>query len=282
MREDNIEIMKRVCELQTSHEIDKLLGHLHDDAVWEEVALGIVANGHSEIRTMLEEIYASMPDHVAALTSTMAEEERGAAEFDMSGTVRGEYRGQQPTGKSFTVRVGSNVQFAQGRVTRWSSYKDSYALMLENPAAPPKEYGYRLDALNVPRFDDATTDILVKAASAFPSDGFNIVLHDFHGAAARVAPEATAFPLRREHINVQFAAGWNVAAGERDEEGVGWLRRNRAALSPSRPRGGYPNVLGPDQPDSVRAFYGDAVPRLMRAKERHDPESVIRSGNGRL
>ena len=73
----------------------------------------------------------------------------------------------------------------------------------------------------------------------------------------------------------------NVASVSR-AQGADWLRRSRAALSPLSARGGYPNILGPDQQERVRAFYGDAAPRLLQAKKRYDPENRIRSGNGRL
>lgn len=120
--DDNIQIMKRSCELQTSHEINKLLELLVKDAVWEDVALGIVAKGHAEIRDMFEGIYKSMPDYAATLASTVADEKRGGAEWVMSGTLLGPYRGQRATGKSFSVRASANVQFSQGRITRWTDY----------------------------------------------------------------------------------------------------------------------------------------------------------------
>ena len=52
-------------------------------------------------------------------------------------------------------------------------------------------------------FDDNCIEIFIDAmASALP--GCAIFTHEFRGAASRVAPEATAFGLRRDHLLVEL------------------------------------------------------------------------------
>ena len=47
-------------------------------------------------------------------------------------------------------------------------------------------------------------------------------------------------------------------------------------------RGGYPNVLGPNEGSRVRTFYGRAAQRLSDVKRRYDPSDLFRSNTGRF
>lgn len=120
--QDYVRLIEQVAELQTSHDIDGLLRLFAHDAVFEDVALGLVAKGHAEIREMFEEIYAAMPDYAQTLASTLINEERGAAEWVMSGTLVNDYMEQPASGKSFSLRAAASIRFSQGRITHWTDY----------------------------------------------------------------------------------------------------------------------------------------------------------------
>src|SRR5262249_28948619 len=95
------------------------------------------------------------------------------------------------------------------------------------------------------------------------------------GAATRVAPDATAFGLRREHVLVEIIAMFPATSGERGEEvHRNWVRGTRAAFARALP-GGYPNMIGRDAADRTAMSYGDNAERLMRAKRRYDPGNVF-------
>ena len=53
---------------------------------------------------------------------------------------------------------------------------------------------------------------LVGAGSTVTSPLSGIVIHHFHGAAARVPGDATAFGIRRDHLMVEIVAAWEPAA----------------------------------------------------------------------
>jgi FAD/FMN-containing dehydrogenase len=162
----------------------------------------------------------------------------------------------------------------------WSAYRATYSKEFE--AGWPKGRGYAMDAVNLPSLDKTIAEALVDCARALPSDADCIMLHDFHGACARVDPAATAFPLRENHFNVQLLAGWNSAVGA--DAGRSWIEAARSALVPFSVRGGYPNILGPDHEarTRARAFYGSAADRLLAAKLRYDPANLFRSNTGCL
>lgn len=189
------------------------------------------------------------------------------------------WSGEEPAG-DHVLRSISNLPAAQVIAQGWSPFKKTYSKEFE--AGWPKGRGYAMDAVNLPRLDEAGAEALVDCAHRLPTDADCIMLHDFHGACARVTPDATAFPLRRDHFNVQLLASWN--RGDDPQAGRAWVEATRSALVPLSTGGGYPNILGPD-PEArarARAFYGLAMDRLRAAKRRYDPADLFRSNTGRF
>lgn len=178
------------------------------------------------------------------------------------------------------MRSIAGLPSAQVLAQSWSTVQDTYSKEFE--AGWPKGRGYVMDAVNIARLDEAAADALVDCAHRLPSAADCIMLHDFHGACTRVRPDATAFPLRTEHFNVQILAGWEK--GGDSENRLAWTEATRTALDPLSIRGGYPNILGPqaDARERAHAFYGEAVGRLQAAKLRYDPLDMFRSNMGRL
>ena len=115
--------------------------------------------------------------------------------------------------------------------------------------------------------------MITECAAASPSDRNTIMLHDFHGRASDVAADATAFPARSDHDNIQIVATWDPADGQARTRGEAWVRRCRDVLGPFGDPGSYPAVLAPEDHDRARAFYGPALDRLRRVKADVDPEN---------
>ena len=124
--------------------------------------------------------------------------------------------------------------------------------------------------------DDAAS-ILIDAARSVSSPFSAVALHHFHGAAARVAPEATAFALRREHLLVEIIAAWEQAERGESARHVSWADVVCDELAPAALPGGYPNLLGPDDRDRLALAYGANADRLRELKRRYDPTDVFAS-----
>lgn len=62
MTEENKRLVEQVYKFETSHEIDKVLALFAKDATYEDVPLGVMAEGHAKIRELLETMFTSMPD----------------------------------------------------------------------------------------------------------------------------------------------------------------------------------------------------------------------------
>ncbi|MBV8103943.1 MAG: FAD-binding oxidoreductase [Hyphomicrobiales bacterium] len=174
----------------------------------------------------------------------------------------------------------SGLQGAQTLAQGWSTYRATYNKKFEETW--PKGRGYRMDAHNIQRLDDTTAEALVECAKAFRSNADCVMLHDFHGACARVAPEATAFPVRSEHFNVQVVTQWSMDRPRDGEAALQSIEAVKEKLGPLAMRGGYTNILGPNESSRVRAFYGTAAQRLADVKRRYDPSDRFRFNTGRL
>ena len=123
--------------------------------------------------------------------------------------------------------------------------------------------------------DDDGIDIFVRAMGNAPSQGCAIFTHEFKGAASRVAADATAFGLRRDHMLIEVLAIFpdGSDAGE-EERHRNWARRTREAFAKALP-GGYPNLLGSSETDRADASYGGNAARLVRTKRHYDPDNVF-------
>jgi FAD/FMN-containing dehydrogenase len=121
---------------------------------------------------------------------------------------------------------------------------------------------------------DDVIDVLVRAALVKPSPWSVVVLQHVHGAAARVAPDATAFVHRREHWDLGLYAMWEDPADT--EANVAWARAGWNALRPHLEDAVYSNNLGDEGTDRVRESYGQNYDRLAQVKSRYDPDNLFR------
>ena len=100
-----------------------------------------------------------------------------------------------------------------------------------------------------------------------------LAVHQFHGAATRVAPDATAFALRQPHLLAEVIGAWTP--GEATEPHLSWVESATAALAPDAIPGGYPNILGPADAERVRLGFGANLDRLRAVKRRYDPDHTF-------
>jgi FAD/FMN-containing dehydrogenase len=119
-------------------------------------------------------------------------------------------------------------------------------------------------------------DALVDSFASAPSPMCQIIIEHFHGAATRIAPDATAYCLRRPGFNLLILGQWMDPAG--DAAGTTWCRTTEASLQSFRSRQRYMNYLDRDDAgeDGLTAAYGNNLPRLRAIKKRYDPDNVFR------
>jgi FAD/FMN-containing dehydrogenase len=96
------------------------------------------------------------------------------------------------------------------------------------------------------------------------------------GAYNRVVADATAFAHRDELFLLKHAVTVEPDASTTEREAARrWLGRSWATVRPWGSGGVYPNFPDPDLEDWARAYHGANLERLVRVKERCDPDGFF-------
>lgn len=125
--------------------------------------------------------------------------------------------------------------------------------------------------LNVHSLSDETLDLLVELADPVRSHGSLMIVKQLNGKAARVAPDATAFPHRQLPYSVVPLAVWPPHVD--GSPLVAWVREVEESLAPIV-GGIYAN--GADG-HAAELIYGANVARLRAIKSMYDPDNLFRS-----
>jgi len=144
----------------------------------------------------------------------------------------------------------------------------------------PDQRRYAIRTRNLAALTPEAVCALVTVATQRSSPLSAISVHHFHGAAARVPIDSTAFGTRQEHYMVEIISSWLPGDGSGGPLGGGDLHRRWAdgaadALDPYALPGGYPNLLTADCPEQVARAYGPNAARLQELKARYDPDVVF-------
>jgi FAD/FMN-containing dehydrogenase len=127
------------------------------------------------------------------------------------------------------------------------------------------------------RFMSELTDDLFEQTAARPTDGLSagVLFEPLHGAAKRVAPDATAFSGRDAEYNVTYIATWSDPAN--DERHIDAARSYAELLAPRAVGGGYINYASEVTGDGMATEYGaQRLARLRDVKRQYDPDNRFR------
>jgi FAD/FMN-containing dehydrogenase len=137
-------------------------------------------------------------------------------------------------------------------------------------------YHWEIRTRSLPTLTAGAVDAIIAAKARATSPHCSVFWHHFHGAATRMAPDGTAFGLRREHLMVEGVAGWKPDG----DDGAAHRRSARDVwqdLAPFALPGGYANMLGPDDREQAAAAYVGNAARLRVLKHRVDRDGVFAS-----
>ena len=155
----------------------------------------------------------------------------------------------------------------------------------------PVPYGTRQAMLDAPNaehglhrywraaFTEQITDdfinLLVEGAGRFSSPLSSLLLFYVHGAITRVPSSATAFGARRRQWDFDAIGQW--ADGAESPGHIAWVRQLWSRLEPHLKGSVYVNhIAADDQPEKIRASYGENHTRLRAIKAMYDPNNQFR------
>ena len=120
---------------------------------------------------------------------------------------------------------------------------------------------------------DASITTLLDRLHTIPSSFSGIGLQHMGGAAARVAPTATAFAHRAEQYDMLILSQWSDPADT--HQNITWTRETFTAMEPHLSDAVYVNNLGDEGRTRVQAAYGANYERLVEVKRHYDPDNLF-------
>jgi steroid delta-isomerase-like uncharacterized protein len=141
MATDAEKMMNDYVAAWNSHDANKILSFCTDDVVFEEVPMGQVFRSKKEAKDFISNSFTSFPDFKLEITSGFSTGDRGAGEWVMSATFAKSNIPEMPaTGKKFSVRGASIMEFRQGKISREAMYWNlaSFLQQVGLMPAPPQ------------------------------------------------------------------------------------------------------------------------------------------------
>lgn len=138
---------------------------------------------------------------------------------------------------------------------------------------PPGLYHYWKTSMMTQMSDEAIR-VIAEYFRTRPSPLSQIFFEHLHGAASRVAPEATAFAHRGERFNFSVFVIWRDP--QEAEANMAWLQKFWRDMQAHFARGAYVNYLSQEGAERVREAYGPNYERLVTLKQKYDPTNFFR------
>lgn len=124
-------------EAWAARDVERIMSFFTEDAVYEDVAMGVVNEGKDQIRGFLGELFSAIPDFAVEVTSAFGAGDQAGSEWIMTGTHTGAFPDLPATNKSFKVRGASVIELRDGRIKRVSDYWDQVVFLRQIGVMPP-------------------------------------------------------------------------------------------------------------------------------------------------
>jgi hypothetical protein len=123
--------------------------------------------------------------------------------------------------------------------------------------------------------DEVIDLILTRFGQALPSCRLSFNLsHYMHGEVCRVAPDTTAFDLRKEGaIDILFKIGWDDP--KKASSCMSWLNKTFEVLQPYSGGRIYANYMSTEGGHLAKAVFGTNHTRLVQLKRKYDPKKFF-------
>ena len=127
---------------------------------------------------------------------------------------------------------------------------------------------------NFTSLSDGLIDAAIYYAGKLPSPQCEVFIGLLGGQAARMAPDATAYPHRNAKFVMNVHARWETP--DQDKNCIDWSRDFFNASAQYATGGVYVNFLNEGESDQLQAAYGKNQERLVQIKRKYDPNNLFR------
>lgn len=137
--EENIRVAEEHLEAEANRELERLLGTLADDSVYEENLLEKPVRGKAAIAGYYQELWRGFPDFTYVVTNRVADESCVIYEMIFRGTHTGLFRGIPPTGRTGEIRGVVVFPMKDGKALGERIYLDGFSLLTQLGVLPHPE-----------------------------------------------------------------------------------------------------------------------------------------------
>lgn len=127
---------------------------------------------------------------------------------------------------------------------------------------------------NFSELSDGALDAIIEYAGKLPSPQCEIFIGLLGGKAAKVSPDARAYGNRDANFILNVHSRWDKAKD--DTRCISWARDFFDASAPYATGGVYINFVTQDETDRIAAAYGKNYKKLVRIKNKYDPNNLFR------
>ena len=124
-----------------SRDVDAVAAHYAEDAVHEVVPLGVF-RGREAVRSLFREIVSAVPDVETTVERLVADTQRAAVEWRLSGNFTGApFQGIDPTGRPIELRGLDLLEVEDGKLKRGSVFYDGAEFARQVGMLPAQDSG---------------------------------------------------------------------------------------------------------------------------------------------
>lgn len=140
MATNNDNLLKQIIQAENSHNIEKLVALVTDDAVIEDVPFvlfGMIMRGKDDVRQGYAGFNEAAPDFKIEPKSWVTNDRPFAFEWLLTGTQKVDLPGIAASGKHFSIRGCSFGEFENGKLKGRRDYWD-FATLIKQLSGEPK------------------------------------------------------------------------------------------------------------------------------------------------
>lgn len=130
-------ILKDYFTAWNSQDVERILSFFTEDCLYEDVSLKRITRGKTELRALLESVFADITAFKMEIKSVFSTGKWGGSEWTMSGRfIHSSDPSLMATGKSFIVRGATIFELSNGKISRNTDYLDLTGFLKQVGSAP--------------------------------------------------------------------------------------------------------------------------------------------------